>query len=157
MTHTPPTLGLRLALMTTFLMLGIPPIIRVYVAYRINAGESDDAVLLGIPFDFWTIAAAVAGIAVLGGAVLAWRGRPPLMQWLYQIFVVIALGIIVIEAYVRYEASREPSSLSNMGSSFDSFNAIFRCLLPIQTAVTLYTLWYINREPSRRFFAQYKE
>ena len=156
MKYVPPTLGLRLALMMTFLMLGVPATIRLYVAVRLNAGESGNEILIGVPFDFWTIAAGVSSIAVMIGAVLAWRGRPPIMQWLYQVLMIASMGFSGLEAYIRYADGKTTQSIYNLNPAFDGFNDIFRGMIPIQLGVVLFALWYFNRQPTQAFFDQFR-
>lgn len=143
------TLGLRLGLMAAFLMLGIPPLIRFYVAYRLNEGTDD--VLYQLPFDIWSILNGAVGMSLLIVIIMTCCVRSPLLRRLLQFVVVLTMVVICIEAAVRYFDTCETCVLS---PADDVLNQVFRLLIPVQLLVAVYTVWYLNREPSREFFKQ---
>jgi hypothetical protein len=145
------TLGLRLGLMTGFLAIGIPPLIRFYVAYRLNANTDD--ILYELPFDVWSILNGVFGVLILLAVFITWRGRPPQMRLWFQGVLLATLGVIIIEAANRYFYECETCVISPAN---ELLNEVFRWLIPLQILVVLYNVWYFNREPAREFFDQFK-
>ncbi|NDJ84991.1 MAG: hypothetical protein GYB66_03805 [Chloroflexi bacterium] len=137
--------GLRLGLMWTFMLLGVAPLIKVYVSFRLNAGEDD--ISWYVPFDFWMQALGIASIAALVSTVIAWRGRPGRIYWVFQLILVLTMVIISVETAVRYYGDC-PECLVDQ----DILNPVFRILYPFQLFTTVYMLWYINREPARIFY-----
>lgn len=152
--YTGATLGLRLGLMACFLLLGVLPLIRFYVSYRLNAGADD--IFFQLPFDIWIILTGVFAVLMLVSVVLTWRGRPSQMRVWFQVVVLGAIMSICVEAAVRYfdDCGAETCVIS---PSDDVFNRVFLFLIPIQLLIALYTLWYINRPPAREFFDQFRE
>ncbi len=141
------TFGLRLGLMVTFMLLGVAPIIKFYVAIRLNAGESD--VALGVPYDIWSQAVGLGSGLTLLATILAWRGRPPAIHWIFQVIVILNMAAIIVEAIVRYNSDC-PNCVIQF--SQDVINRAFRYLIPVQIATLIYVLWYINRSPARAYY-----
>lgn len=149
-----PTLGLRLGFLFSFVLLVLPSLLRVYVAYRLNYGQA--ALWQRLPFDGWTILLGV--MAILFGVItlVAWRGRPYGIFWIYQGVMVLTISIIIFESALRYYADY-PKYFLIGNSDDDIFNRIYRYLIIFQVLICFYMLWYINRSPARRFFEQFKE
>lgn len=144
-----PTFGLRLGLMVTFMTMGVTPLLKVYIAYRLNAGENEIA--WGVPFDLWIKLVGICAVATLIATVLAWRGRPAAIQWILPILLVMSLILICAEAAVRYYSDC-PTCIIQVNQDF--INRIFRFLIPLQVLTVIYMVWYINREPAKRFYRE---
>lgn len=146
-----PTFGLRLGLMMVFLMVGVAPLIKVYVAYRLNASVERFEVLLGVPFDLWTQLVGVGATLTLVTTVVAWRGRPTQVYWLFQAVLLLTTIAIGAEAAVRAFAECENCVVD---PARDAINISFQCILPLQILTVVYMLWYINRKPARAFYGK---
>lgn len=143
-------LGLTIGIMAAFVLFGFWPIIKFYIAYRLNAGE-ELFVISGFPYDTWAKVGGVAGVLVMTSAVFAWLGKPPTMRWIFQVFV-LASGILLIgESLYRIYGD---TSIAGMGSLNDVATDTARCLIPTQIGTLLYVLWFMNRAPARAFYTQ---
>lgn len=144
-----PTFGLRLGLMMVFLTIGVAPLIKVYVAYRLNTNVQPYEVLLGVPFDIWTQLVGVGCVLTLISTVLAWRGRPVAIYWVFQVVLLLTMIAIGAEAAIRAFGECENCVID---PARDTINVTFQCVLPLQILTVLYMLWYINRKPARAFY-----
>jgi hypothetical protein len=143
-----PTFGLRLGLIIAFMLLGVAPLLRFYISFRLNAGQEE--VLWRIPFDFWTKVVGLGAITTLIATVFAWRGFPPAMHWIFQLVIVCTLLAICLETAVRYYGVCEGCTV--IGINQDFLNRAFRVILPLQVLTVVYLLWYMNREPVKVFY-----
>lgn len=142
-----PTFGLRLGLMMAFMLIGLVPLLKVYVAFRLNSHT--DEVVMELPFDLWSQALGIVSILTLVGTVLAWRGSPSAIWWVYQAIILLTLTLICAEALVRYYSDCDACIIQ---INQDFMNRIFRLIIPLQLAAGAYVLWYINRPPAKRFY-----
>lgn len=87
---------------------------------------------------------------VFAVCIMAWRGKPKGIRWVFTATVLILASIT---AYVTLGALWGRPDLSAGVSSADAVdgfewaNAIFASVL-----LPLYTVWYMNRAPARAFF-----
>lgn len=87
---------------------------------------------------------------VLLVCVMAWRGRPRGIRWVFTL-TVVTLAALTAYATLR-SAIIVPSILEGVSSGdevggFQWVGALFSALL-----LPLYTVWYMNRAPARAFF-----
>ncbi len=143
-----PTLGLRLGLMATFMIIGIAPLIKVYIAFRLNAGDEDT--IWRVPFDTWTILVGFGSGSLLLVSFMAWRGWPPGIHKIFQGVLIATMVFIIVETTVRYYDEGCVNCMTSIQE--DVITDAFRCLLPIQLLTSVYILWYINRAPARAFY-----
>lgn len=149
-----PTLGLRLGFLFGFVLLVLPSLLRVYIAYRLNYGQDD--LWQRLPFDGWTVLLGLMAMTYGSVTFLAWRGRPFGIYWAYQGVLLLTIGIIILEALIRFYTDH-PEEFLIGNDDDDIFNRIYRYLIIFQVLICVYILWYINRAPARQFFDQYKE
>lgn len=142
-------LGLTIGIMAAFVLFGFWPLIKFYIAYRLNSGE-DMFMISGFPYDTWTKAGGVAGVLIMSSAIFAWIGKPPMMRWMFQIFV-LASGIILIGSELY--PSNEPATVVGLGSMNDVADTAKR-LIPTYFITLIYILWFMNRAPARAFYTQ---
>lgn len=143
-----PTLGLRLGLMMTFMVIGVAPLIKVYVAFRLNAGQDD--IIWRVPFDTWTILVGFSCLSLLLVTFMAWRAWPPGIRVIFQGVLITTMVLIIIETIVRLDDEACANCVVSIRE--DVINDVFRCLLPIQILTFFYMIWYINRAPARAFY-----
>lgn len=82
-------------------------------------------------------------------ALMAWRGRPPVMRHLFTGAVVLLSGSIIVLTLF-------PPSSDTQGVSGGSLTTALETVSCIQVGayivLPLYVIWYLNRAPSRAFF-----
>ncbi len=149
-----PTLGLRLGFLFGFMVLVLPSLLRVYIAFRLNYQQED--LWQRLPFDGWTVLLGLAAVAYGVATFMAWRGRPHGIFWAFQASLVLMMAIIVLESLIRYYGDYDSRFVLNDPSN-DVFNRLYRYLMVFQGLICIYMLWYINRAPARQFFDQFKE
>ena len=97
------------------------------------------------------LAQLVVCLWVLAVCVMAWRGKPSGIRW---VFTGTVLALAMLTAYLTLRAVFVMPNLTQGMSSADEVDgwrlgaALFSTLL-----LPLYTLWYLNRAPARAFFA----
>lgn len=141
-------LGLTIAILGAIVFAAVIPLLEYYIARRLHA--PDDAILLsgGIPFDNWTRITALAGILVIITGVVAWHGRLPYIRFIFQGAVILSVTLSFAKAVAR---SNPDTGLSNTFE--EAVNTVVRCQTPLVGIILIYILWYLNRAPSRAFFA----
>jgi len=147
-------LGLSLAIMAAIVLFAIWPIVKFYFGWRLNEGcfeETGACWGTSFAFDNFSIFIGLLGLLVLISAVLAWRGRPKQMQYIFQAIVLLTSLSLIFEALARTQGWIGGSVYP---SSADSLNRILTNQIPFQLLVTLYILWYCNRAPARAFYRQ---
>lgn len=96
------------------------------------------------------VAQMIVCIWILIVCVLAWRGKPQGIRWIFTGSVLI---LATLTAYLTLRALWVSADIAQGVTSadtvdiFDWANAIFGSVL-----LPLYTLWYMNRAPARAFF-----
>jgi hypothetical protein len=143
-------LGLTIGLMGAIILFGFWPLLKFYAAYRLNA-HSGGIVSGGLPLDNWMWASGITGVVVVITTILAWIGRPRIIQFVVQGAVVASLVAILLEAWVRIYGDCPDCVLD---AARDTFQDLLRCQIPFQVAALLYFLWYINRAPARAFYTR---
>jgi hypothetical protein len=148
---------LTLAILTGVALFALFPLLKWYMAWRLNEGVVEDGALIGatLPYDFFTWATALLGLAVLLTALFAWVGRPKAVRWLYQGFVLLTCLLLLAESYVRLtEEPRTAEEALVISSGQQTIATFLRCQIPFQILVVLYIIWYCNRAPARAFYSQ---
>lgn len=96
------------------------------------------------------ISQLVVCVWVLVVCVMAWRGRPRGIRWVFTATVVALAALtayITLRSAVIVPSILEGVSSGDEVSSFQWVGALFSALL-----LPLYTVWYMNRAPARAFF-----
>ena len=143
-------LGLTIGIMAAFVLFGFWQLIKFYIAYRLNAGETNFTVN-GFPYDTWTKAGGIAGTIIMVCSIFAWLGKPPLMRWFFQVMVLVSGLLLIGEAFARIYGD---TSVSGMGSLNNVATDSSQCLIPTYIGTLIYVLWFMNRAPARAFYTQ---
>jgi len=142
------TLGLSLAIIVVFFLLGFIPIVpAIFVGILGLEGHPTT------PTDgrFWL--GPVFAVAVVVTCMLAWIGRPRRAGVYFQIAAAFSTLVAVYDALHATAVIGFNTGIG--GGNLDNFfRTIATCLLPIRLTVLAYTLWYVNRVPARAFFAR---
>ncbi|PJF41643.1 MAG: hypothetical protein CUN54_00495 [Phototrophicales bacterium] len=82
--------------------------------------------------------------------ILAWRGRPQSIRYIHIFAVLLLLAVNFVATSGVF------SSDEGLQAGVDSAEQLGRSLsqirLVLQTLVTLYVVWYMNRAPARNFY-----
>jgi hypothetical protein len=155
-------LGLSIAIIISFALFSLLPIAQVIFILLLRQQfqtieflESGGAIggdLTGFG-DIQLFVPLVGGCVFLIIAVLAWRGRPPAIRFM---FVVTVLLITVATIALTIAAALEQPSLEQ---GFDSaaglVNTLLGARIVVSVLVALYVIWYTNRGPARAFYRGY--
>ncbi len=135
--------GLTLALLACAVVYGLYPLAEalLYLVFGLRSGnEPTIRVLISITLS----------LTVLVLVALAWQGRPSQVRIILSVVIVgaalLGAGLAIVDL-----TNRAASPL--LDSTTAASNTINRCSLPIYLLVALYSVWYLNRYPSRAFFA----
>ncbi|MBL8163589.1 MAG: hypothetical protein JNJ61_16510 [Anaerolineae bacterium] len=164
MQRPPRPFGVSLAIIAAFFMFSLLPLLQVglllVVQSRFNSVSLPEdypqpitgGEILGLSSSGLLLQLAVA-IAFLLVAALAWRGRPPVMRFIF-VSVVVLLTVVKLVVLVagRLAAAEVQVGVSSLDSIVSSVQA---GQLVIEALVTLYVLWYMNRGPARAFYRGY--
>lgn len=83
-------------------------------------------------------------------AILAWRGKPPIMR---HVYVVVVLAISAVLIFQQLSALGGPD---NSGGSMDAVIDVVVCgRISGYVLLPLYVAWYLNRAPARAFYRGY--
>jgi hypothetical protein len=140
------TLGLSLAIIAVFFLLGFVPLVPViFIGVLALEGHpttpSDGEYWLGPVF----------AVALIITCVLAWIGRPRRAGLYFQVATVFATLVAVYDAL--HGAAIISFNTGIGGGNLDNFfRTAANCLLPIRLIVLAYTIWYVNRTPARVFY-----
>jgi hypothetical protein len=95
----------------------------------------------------------VLALAFLVIAVLAWRGRPARIRYIFVGAVIgltlIKIGVMLVQVLSSPDFVQGYSSLDSLTSAFGRIQAGFELL------VMTYVVWYLNRGPARAFYRGY--
>ncbi len=164
MQRPPRPFGVSLAIIAAFFMFSLLPLLQVglllVVQSRFNSVSLPEdypqpitgGEILGLSSSGLLLQLAVA-IAFLLVAALAWRGRHPVMRFIF-VSVVVLLTVVKLVVLVagRLAAAEVQVGVSSLDSIVSSVQA---GQLVIEALVTLYVLWYMNRGPARAFYRGY--
>jgi hypothetical protein len=144
-------LGLTLAILSGIILFGVWPLVKFYLAYRLNFAAEQDSLLIAwgaesLPLDWLTYLVGALGVLVIITAVFAWIGKPPYIQYVFQAVILITGIALVGETLYRTAAPAD--------SITDFVNNVSERQIPIQVLVALYIIWYCNRAPAQAFYRQ---
>lgn len=144
-------LGLSIAIASAIMFFGLMPLLRFYMAWRLNQGISGDDEIIGttFPLNGFSYFSAVMGAIVVIAAVLAWRGKPVQVR-LFFLGTVVVMSLALIGENV-YNLANPPTYWSSADQMLSNF---LLCQLPFQILSCLYIIWYCNRAPARAFYRQ---
>lgn len=138
-------LGLSIALVLSALLYGLMPLAEAifFLVLRMRTHRELEP-------RAWLL--LVSGIIFLILMIPAWLGRPPKIRPVLSMAVV---GFSVLRlVFVIIELSNRPENGPIQDSGTAPSNASNLSLLLIYVLVPLYIVWYLNRHPSRAYYAQ---
>jgi len=155
-------LGLSIAILLSTLLYTIVPVASVVFYASLQQHFADIDFLEGGGAAGGSIMGPGSGILALRLtygliffviAILAWRGKPSSIRWIF-ILAVITITAISIGIYIT---TQNGSTTLDQGiDSAQAFgNSALTSYLVTQILVTLYVLWYVNRGPARAFYRGY--
>ncbi len=93
---------------------------------------------------------AVLALGFFVIAIMAWRGQPPVIRWVF-VFSVIILSAGNIGLLLSSLAA--PSSIeTGIDSGTEIVRSVATTQLCITVAIPIYVIWYMNRAPARAFY-----
>jgi hypothetical protein len=95
----------------------------------------------------------VNGLLFLVIALLAWRGRPPMIRFAF-IAGVIYLTVVTI-LLTAVSQMNQPSVEQGLDSGAQFVDSLLTGRLVMSLLVALYVIWYVNRGPARAFYRGY--
>jgi len=141
-------LGLSLAILSTAIGYGLIPMMPLLPIIWSRVARRDIGIeILGGSNGLFAIG---LGFVTLIICVLAWRGRPPGVQFVMLALVWVAtayLGFRIVQSMIS-----QPEIYGLVGGTLSNVNGLI-CQLPILIFVPLYVTWYLNRAPARNFYA----
>lgn len=166
----PRPLGLSLAIIVTLGWFSVLPLLQVGILFALQQRFNDTSFMVeGVPEDVQPIAAGgnfgdgantylllqtIAGVLFIPVAIFAWRGRPSLIRW------VMLASVVVLTCVTLVVTGAELFAQQSLLTGFDAGQRIAQTLLSGRLVITLlvplYTLWYMNRAPSRLFYQRDK-
>jgi hypothetical protein len=156
------TLGLSLAIIISVGLFSLLPIAQVifYLSLqqqfqRIEFLETGGAIGGSIAElgSVNLIVPVINGIVFLLIAVLAWRGKPQAVRFM---FVAAVIFITLTTVLLTASALLSPADLSQGIDSGGDLNlSLLKARLVMSLLVTLYVVWYVNRGPARAFYRGY--
>lgn len=96
-------------------------------------------------------AALAMGFVVI--AVATWRGRPPVIRFVYM-GVVIMLTLVKLAVMIA-QTLNAPDVQEGLSSGDGVFQSIAVGQWVLEFLVMVYVVWYLNRGPARAFFRGY--
>ena len=82
-------------------------------------------------------------------AVVAWRGRPPLMRYVFSGTVILLTVFTLLPMFWLGAGSNQDLSGGSLDAALRSLG-FMRAMMYV--VVPVYVVWYLNRGPARAFF-----
>ncbi len=163
-------LGVILAIVASVLLYTIVPLLLVGQVLLVE--QHFTRMEPAIPVDGETIVPAMSGGDLRGGitdwhlilqsalalgflalAAAAWRGRPPMMRYVFSGAVVLLTLLTLVPMLWPgvFNASQDLSG----GSLDDALRSLGFAQAAMYIVVPVYVVWYLNRGPARAFFRGY--
>lgn len=155
--------GVAIAIAAGIFVFGLLPLLQIGMALTVrqhflNRSTSADLLASGANFiggvtGEQMLLQAVLALAFLVIAVFAWRGRPPMMRFIYVGAVVALTGVKLVA--VIAQTFNTPDIQTGISSGDDLFRSVAVGQWVLEFLVMLYVVWYLNRGPARAFFRGY--
>jgi hypothetical protein len=154
--------GLSLAIVFSILVFSIFPVVQIVFFLSVQhqfqqiefltGGGAVGGSLSG-DVDPGLIILVVAGLIFFVIAGLTWRGKSPVMRF---VFVAAVLAMTLLILVLTFTALSGDGSLEQGLDSGGSFiDSLLGARLAMSLLVALYVIWYVNRGPARAFFRGY--
>lgn len=153
--------GVTIAIIASVFLFSLVPITRVVFIWLVNRqvyhdptnGGTGGINVLGVQ-NSSLLLQTILGIVVIIAAVLAWRGRPDRVRFVF-VGLVLFLGLITFIVNILPALTTEACSQLPCDSS-ETLKRSFACIqLPLTILIPLYVTWYMNRGPARAFYRGY--
>ncbi|MAS34349.1 MAG: hypothetical protein CL610_10100 [Anaerolineaceae bacterium] len=96
------------------------------------------------------IVPVILGILFLLIAILAWRGRPPQIRF---VFVAAVIIVTLVTIALSTAGVAQPADVSQgIDSGMQLTSSLMSARVLVSVLVALYVIWYVNRGPARAFF-----
>jgi cytochrome bd-type quinol oxidase subunit 2 len=162
-------LGVSLAIAASVLLYFVAPLLQVGMILLVEShfermqpviefeGDEFEAItggdFRGEITDDRLILQIVLGVAFLGLAAIAWRGKPSYIRFVF-IGAVLFLTALTIGLSILPGAEASDADIS--GGSLDALAASLDCIqIGVSLLIPLYVIWYLNRGPARAFYRGY--
>ncbi len=156
------TLGLSLAIILSVALFSLLPIAQVvfYLSLQqqfaqiefLETGGAIGGSLADIG-NLTLIVPVINGLIFLIIAVLAWRGKPQVVRY---VFIGAVVFITLTTVLLTAGAFQSPDPLNQgIDSGHDLNLSLLRARLVMSVLVTGYVVWYVNRGPARAFYRGY--
>lgn len=103
--------------------------------------------------DIHLIVPSLTGLIFLVVAVLAWRGKPPAIRFVFVAGVICLTLVTILMTAASMLA--EPSVEQGLDSGAQFFGSLLLARVVMTLFVALYVIWYVNRGPARAFYRGY--
>ena len=154
--------GLILAIILSVLLFTVMPLMQVafilMLRHRfseidfLETGGASGGSIEGVD-DIQLVLALVMSVVFLIIAVLAWRGKPKVIRFIFvgavSLFTLVTVATTI--ATLQQEATFQ-QGIDSSASFFDSLHVV-RLLMTV--LIALYVIWYVNRAPARAFYRGY--
>lgn len=95
----------------------------------------------------------ILGVLFLVIAILAWRGRPPQIRF---VFVAAVIIVTLVTIALSTAGVAQPADVSQgIDSGMQLTSSLMSARVLVSVLVALYVIWYVNRGPARAFFRGY--
>jgi hypothetical protein len=152
-------LGVTIAIILSVCLFSLFPIAQlglvVLVQHQVNSdlGGTGGITMLGVD-ETMLLVQMFLRVAFLVVAFFAWRGRPPVMRFVFMAFILI-LTVLTIAANLLPSLTTQTCTQLPCDSSAEYLREIARLTLLPTILVPLYVVWYLNRGPARAFYRGY--
>lgn len=155
-------LGLSIAVITSVMLFSILPFIQVlfYLSIKwrfrdiqfMEGGGASGVDIIGLS-DTTLIVQAVIAILFLIIAILAWRGQPPSMRYIFMGSVVLLTAITIASTILGSGGQPDIEQIFDPMAALS--NSLVRARMIVSILIMIYVLWYVNRGPARAFYRGY--
>jgi hypothetical protein len=157
------TIGLALAIIISVMLFSLLPLAQVAVFLLLRERSRQIEFLseggavggnISANLSDWTlIFQVILGLIFLVIAVLAWRGKPASIRFIFVAAVAVLTILTIAMTLVSINTSQ--TLQGGLDSSAPLANSLLRARLVVSALVSLYVIWYVNRGPARAFYRGY--
>jgi len=148
--------GLSLAILASAVLFGLLPVVESAITLALsNYQVVEEGLASGIRLSNYDPATSFVQMALSGIflvlAVLAWRGKPKTMRYVFPLAVLaFAVGNILLRLWPAL--SMPANLLDGIDSAREATQSYLRGQIIITALTALYCLWFSNRWSARAFF-----
>jgi hypothetical protein len=166
MKQPPRTFGIAIAILSGIFLFSCLPLTQAFILLSISARPGIDIitpetnpgvnpVIVGAEVPDLVPAPYLAQIALalifLVIAVFTWRGKPPVIRYIFvgAVLLLTAGNLIQLGSIL---AAPAPTTQTGLDSASELTRTLTISQLCITLVIPLYIVWYLNRGPARAFF-----